>query len=161
MSYVISPRLAPAQDVVSLRGHIAESTVPEFLQRSFRQLFGRLHLLGVPPSGAPFVIYHAFEPEIDAEVCVPVSQPVEANGLIESRHLPAVSVAQTTHFGPYEELGGAYEALQAWVRDNGFEPNGPVLERYLAGPGDPMPDSAYRTEIELPIGRAPVPQAAA
>jgi hypothetical protein len=72
MSYVISPRLAPAQDVVSLRASIAGAAVPEFLQRSFRQLFGRLHLLGVTPAGAPFVIYHAFEPEIDAEACVPV-----------------------------------------------------------------------------------------
>ena len=32
---------------------------------------------------------------------------------------PAGSIATTSHFGPYNQLGAAHEAVRAWLRQNG------------------------------------------
>jgi effector-binding domain-containing protein len=157
MEYVIATREIAAQAVVSIRERQASPDVPGFLSGAFGELFGRLGLLGVQPAGHPFVIYHAFGPnELDAEVCVPVAQAVQAAGRIQSRELPAMTVARTLHVGPYEELGAAYRALTEWIERHGHEAAGPVQERYLNGPGDAASPADYRTEVEIPIVHAAI-----
>ncbi len=152
MEYVIATRELAAQAVLSIRDRQAASDVPAFLSGAFGELFGRLGLLGVPPAGHPFVIYHAFGPaDMDAEVCVPIAQAASATGRIQSRELPAMTVARTLHVGPYEGLGATYRALTEWIERNGLGAAGPVQERYLNGPGDGVGPAEYRTEVEITI----------
>ncbi len=152
MEYVIAKRELGPQSVFAIRGRHAASDLPAFLGGAFAELFGRLGLLGVAPAGHPFVVYHAFGPaDIDAEVCVPITEAAPAAGRIHSRDIPSMTVASTLHVGPYEELGGAYRTLTEWINRNGFAPAGPVQERYLNGPDDHVSPAEYRTEIEVPI----------
>lgn len=152
MTYSIATHDLAAQPVISVRARHAQAEIPAFLGRTFGELFGQLRILGVAPSGPPLVIYHEFGPtDIDAEVCVPIGQDVTATGTARTRVLPAATVARTLHVGPYEELGGAYEALNAWVAQQELSIAGPVQERYLNGPGDVASPAEYRTEIELPV----------
>ena len=157
MDYVIGTRELEPQVVLAIRAHHAQHDIPGFLSGAFGELFGRIGLLGIRPAGAPFVIYHAFGPsDIDAEVCVPISEPASATGRIQSREIPGLTVARTLHVGPYEELGAAYRALTEWIDRNGLESAGPVQERYLNGPGDGVTPAEYRTEVEIPIVPAAV-----
>jgi effector-binding domain-containing protein len=152
MDYVITTHDAPGLSIVSIRGRCDTGGVPGFVGGAFRELFGRLRLLGVAPAGHPFVIYHEFGPDgVDAEACVPVAGPVSASGTVKARTLPARTVARTVHVGPYENLGAAYAALTHWIRSKGFESAGPICERYLDGPADQVSPAEYRTEIETPI----------
>jgi effector-binding domain-containing protein len=152
MDYVIATHPVQAQAIVSIRDRRKQHELPGFLKAAFPELFGRLRLLRVSPAGPPFVIYHEFGTEgTDAEVSVPIDEPVAAAGKIEIRVLPAMTVARTVHVGSYEKLGDAYAAVWDWVRGHGFEAAGPVRERYLDGPGDDVAPSEYRTEIEVPI----------
>jgi effector-binding domain-containing protein len=152
MEYVIATRELGPQDVFSIRDRIPTADIPTFLQGAFAELFGRLGLLGIPPLGAPFVVYHDFgSAEIDAEVCVPIARPASAHGRIGSRQLPAVTVARTLHVGPYEDLGAAYGALTDWIERKGLTAAGPLQERYLNGPGEAATPAEYRTEVEIPI----------
>ncbi len=148
---VVTHHLKP-QAIFSIRDRRRQDDLPGFIKAAFPELFGRLRLLGVAPAGPPFVIYHEFGTEgIDAEVSVPIDEPIAAAGKTESRVLPAMTVARTVHLGPYEKLGDAYTALWNWIKSHGFEVAGPVQERYLNGPGDRVASSEYRTEIEMPI----------
>jgi effector-binding domain-containing protein len=152
MTYQIATHDLEAQPVISIRARHAQGEIPAFLGRSFGELFGQLTILGVTPSGPPLVIYHEFGPtEIDAEVCVPIGRDVTATGTVRTRILPAATVVRTLHVGPYEALGAAYEALNAWVAQQDLAVAGPVQERYLNGPGDTGSPAEYRTEIELPV----------
>lgn len=142
----------PAQPIVSIRERHPQAELPTFLGSAFGDLFGRLGQLGVEPVGAPFVIYHAFGADaIDAEVCVPVGGPVTVSGRAQARVQPAMTVARTLHVGPYEALEAAYAAVDAWIAGHGFDPAGPMQERYLNGPGDAASPADYRTELEVPI----------
>jgi effector-binding domain-containing protein len=157
MDYQVSTRELAEQSVVSVRERHSPAELPAFIPGSFGLLYGHLGVLGVAPAGAPFVIYHAIEPDaIDAEVCVPVPWPVSVSDELHSRVLPVMTVARTLHVGPYEELSVAYEALNEWITKNGFVAAGPVQERYLNDPGAVASPADYQTEIEIPIIAAPI-----
>jgi effector-binding domain-containing protein len=152
MDYRVATHNVEPQAIVSIRDRCKQQDLPGFLQAAFPELLSRLRLIGVTPSGPPFVIYHEFGSQgIEAEVSVPIGERIPAAGRIESRVLPAMTVARTVHLGPYENLGDAYTALWSWIRKHGFEVAGPVQERYLNGPGNRVASSEYRTEIEMPI----------
>jgi effector-binding domain-containing protein len=157
MTYDVSIHELPEQPILSIRSTIATSEIPRFLGRSWADLYGRVGLLGVAPTGHPFVIYHSFGEAIDVEVCVPTATEVTANGRIQSRRLEPVTVARVLHIGPYEELGVAYEALNAWIREHDYEVAGPVRERYLNGPDTVKTPEGYRTEIDMPVVSIRVP----
>jgi effector-binding domain-containing protein len=152
MDYRFTIHEIDPQPIVSIRERHAMADMPAFLGQSFGSLFTRLGQLGIPAAGPPFVIYHAFGPElIDAEVCVPVDEVIAGPDDVTSRELPAATVVRTLHVGPYEKLGTAYEALTDWIAIHGTEASGPVRERYLNGPGDGAAPSDYRTEVEMPV----------
>jgi effector-binding domain-containing protein len=160
MTYSIATHDRDPQPVISIRARRAQGEIPAFLGRTFGELFGQLKILGVTPSGPPLVIYHEFgATDIDAEVCVPIGRDVTATGTARTRILPAATVARTLHVGPYEALGAAYEALNAWVAQQDLTVAGPVQERYLNGPGDTGSPAEYQTEIELPVVAKVVPVA--
>lgn len=158
MTYDFSLHEVPDQSIVSIRDRMAASDLPAFIGAAFGELYGHLPLLGVPPAGEPFVLYHAFGPDgIDAEACVPYIGDIATSGRITARVLPGGVVAEVLHVGPYDELHFAHAALSGWVAQHGFEPAGPVRERYLNEPGPDVPPAAYRTVIQIPIVEAAVP----
>lgn len=157
MTYDIETRELPEQTILSIRDLVPPVGLPTFIGRSFEDLFGHIRLLSVAVTGEPFAIYHSFGADaIDAEIGLPVADGVIATGRISTRVLPATTVAETVHAGPYEGLTDAYTALTTWVADQGFEAIGPVRERYLDGPGTGVAPSAYRTIVAIPIALAPV-----
>ena len=152
MTYEFATHRIPETEILSIRDQVEPDAFPAFLGSVFPELFTHVGRHGVIATGHPFVIYHAFGPElIDAEVCVPVAGPTTSDERIRSRVLLEATVVRTVHVGPYEELGGAYAALSEWVSDHGFVGTGPVRERYLTGVSDDVPPSAYRTELDQPV----------
>lgn len=152
MTYEFATHQVPATGIISIRDQIAPDALPAFLGGVFPELFAFVGRHGVAATGHPFVMYHAFGPDlIDAEVCVPVAAPGPADERIRSRTLPACEIVRTLHVGPYEDLGSAYAALTDWVADHGYVSHAPIRERYLTGVTDDVPPSAYRTELDMPI----------
>lgn len=150
MEYEVHVKQSLPAHVVTKRTHttIAElgSTIGDVLQ----SVAGTL----TPPGsfrGAPFVLYHGeMKPEdLDVEVGIPVAPGASAAG--EVKDIPGGPVAYTTHVGPYESIGTAYEALFGWMRAHGLQPSGPPREVYLVGPGPATKPEDYRTEIEVPV----------
>ena len=158
MTYDITRRDVPDQHIVSIRERLATADMPAFVGRSLGDLYGYLGRLGVTPTAAPLVIYHAFGPDgVDAEVCLPVTDEVAPTDRIMSRILSGVTVAETLHIGPYDGLGEAYSALASWIGLHGLETIGPARERYLNAPGPDVPPQAYQTLVEMPVAEAVVP----
>lgn len=106
MDYLIATHHLEPQAIVSIRDRRKQDDLPGFLKAAFPELLGRLRLLGVTPSGPPFVIYHEFGTQgIDSEVSVPIGEPIAAAGKIESRVLPAMTVARTAIWGHTRSSG--------------------------------------------------------
>jgi effector-binding domain-containing protein len=110
----------------------------------------------VTPNGACFTLYHADEPQIDAEVCEPLAAPFTAAGRVQVHELPAAEVASTIHHGSFLTLSAAYEELLRWIEQNGYRISGPCRELYLQPPrvGGDQNDPETITEIQFPVEKA-------
>lgn len=120
------------------------------------ELAGQIQRAGVKTREPSLSIYHAGEPEIDVEVCIPISsEETDLRGL--SVHtLPAVeTMASTIHQGPFTGFAGAYAGLLKWIDANGYRVDGPDREIYLRLPeaGGYRSDPKAITEMQVPVCR--------
>ena len=67
---------------------------------------------------------------INLEVGVEMDAPFSGVGEVVASATPAGQVATTTHFGPYQRLHKAHQAIRDWCADHGYQPAGPDWEIY-------------------------------
>ena len=153
MSYQITVHEVAAQPMVGIREHTSMAALPGLIGQAFGELFACLGQSGTPPAGPPFIIYHSFADatSLDVEIGVPVARPLADQGRIRAGELPAGKEAHTLHVGPYDGVGAAYEALGAWVEENGQQASAPPRECYLNGPDDVSSPAEYQTVVVWPI----------
>ena len=118
-----------------VRGHVAHDGIADLLGLAFGSVAQALAEAGAHPAGPPFATYRmADDGGWDIEAGFPVAAALAPHGSVQPGTLPGGPAAQTVHRGPYEQLAGAYEAVQSWVRDEGRTPDGTPWESYLDGP---------------------------
>jgi effector-binding domain-containing protein len=107
----------------------------------------------ITPTGPCLTIYHSEEPDIDAEVCEPISTAGPPSERVRSHELPAVeSMACLVFNGPFVSIGEAYEVMLKWIEGNGYQICGPTREVYLRpAENGSQTDSATVTEIQFPV----------
>jgi len=69
----------------------------------------------------------------------------------ECRTLPGGRFASTLHIGRYEEWYLAYQAIQAWLSENGHTQRGLNRQLVHVGPATSNDPATYVTEIQVPI----------
>jgi effector-binding domain-containing protein len=152
MDYDIEMKELPARAVATIR----VTTTPDKLAEVFGEILPRVmaHIQGqgVEPAGPAFGIFHVYDPDrVDMEAGFPVPHMIASEDGVEARELPGGRAAVTWHVGPYDSLGGAYRALEAWIGENGYEIAGPPWEVYWTGPAETDDSAQWRTEIGHPI----------
>ena len=135
---------------------IRTSTTQDQLGATFQEVLPEVDAeilnAGVRPTGPAFAIYHEFSPDkVDMEAGFPVDQPIPTSGRVAGRELPATLAAVTWHHGAYEGLSAAYEAVQAWLTEQGLQASGPPWEVYWTGPMDGVPGENWKTEVGFPF----------
>jgi len=148
MDYTITIKELPSQVIAGSRLTVPPAEIGQHFGREMGRIMGLLGRLGVACVGAPVCLYYSYDEEaVDMEVGVPVSGTfAEAEG-VHATELPAGSAAVTTHVGPYEQLGGAWEALMGWVQSHGHEQAGPCWESYTVDPGEVRDPAKFITEL--------------
>lgn len=68
--------------------------------------------------------------EMNLEIGVELPSPFGGFGEVVGSSLPAGAVATAAHFGPYDRLGAAHQAVRDWCAANGHELAGPSWELY-------------------------------
>jgi effector-binding domain-containing protein len=139
-----------AQHTAVVCGHVTVEQLPQFLGGAFGEVIAVLDKQGLHPTGAPFGKYRPKESGFDVEVGFPCSDVVKPDGRVEASELPGGRVARTMHAGAYGDVGAAYEAVFAWLTDEGCVTTGEPWECYLDGPEVQNP----RTEVFVPCEAA-------
>lgn len=122
----------------------------------FMELYEELAKRGLSPAGASMALYYdegPVESEVDVEAAVPVeAEELSDEGRLGIRDLPSYEqVASLTRQGPYDDFTASYEALMAWIEENGYRIIGPNREIYLRGPEAEIPPEEFLTEIQFPV----------
>lgn len=140
-----------AKPALTMRWQMEFSELPKAFDETFATLKAYFMEIGQSPSGPPFAIYHNIDGQnVDVELGVPVNEPIPGRDRILASELPGGDVATSLVVGPYDKLSGAYEALVAWVGEQGHEVRAAPFEQYLNDPSS-VPPEQYETRIHLPV----------
>jgi effector-binding domain-containing protein len=126
--------------VVRLRAKVEE--LPRVLPAACGEVWQFIRSPGLPKPGHNIALY--LNCEMDIEAGVEVNGPFAGNGSVVCSSLPGGLVATTAHFGPYNQLGMAYTALEDWCSRNGHKKAGPCWEVYGHWDDDP---AKLRTDV--------------
>lgn len=128
MPYTI--QLAPCS--ASPLAVVRRRAVPQQLSRVVPEACGivwnELRSRQITGAGRHVAVY--FDDQINLEVGVEFKGPFSGSGDVVPSATPAGLVASTTHFGPYQQLGSAHDAIHRWCRQNGHVLAGPRWEVY-------------------------------
>jgi len=131
----------PAQPTLSIRTTTSIKELPNELGRAYGAIGQYLGQMGEQPTGAPYAAYFTFDMEsMDIEIGFPVKSTLPGQDEIQSGEIPAGKVAQCLYTGPYNKIEPAYNALTAYVEEQGYEATGVAYEFYLNDPGEVEPE---------------------
>lgn len=107
----------------------------------------------IPFAGPPFAMYYNMDMnDLDVEIGFPVAEAVTGEGRIAASKLPGGSFAIAKHTGPYTTIETTYNALTAFVKDKGVQPEDFMFEEYLNSPEN-TPSEKLETVIYFPLKR--------
>jgi len=140
-----------ARPTLAVRTRSAVERLPQVLGPAWGQVMARAGKAGAAPSDAPYVAYHNMDmQDLDLEIGCAFAQPLAGEGDVRAGEIPAGKAVQCIHVGPYDQVGGAYRALEAWIAEHGLQHAGPAYEFYLNDPQEVPPDQ-LRTRVMLPV----------
>jgi len=123
------------QPVLSIRTRTSVANLPQEIGKAYGAIAAYLEELGEAPADAPFTAYYNLDmDDLDVEMGFPVSKPLAGKNDIKASVIPACKQASYMYKGPYEKMGPAYEALTAWVAEQGLKPTGISYEYYYNAP---------------------------
>jgi effector-binding domain-containing protein len=150
MSYHVEGCHLAEQHTAAVRASLPQDQLAGWLAGVYREVVTCLATARVTPVGPPYARFAFHGDLVDAEAGFPVSAPVPTRGRVIPSTLPGGPVAVTVHYGRYEDLTAAYEAVAEWLKEHGYEPAGPHWEVYYTDP-QTEPDSArWRTDLVAP-----------
>jgi effector-binding domain-containing protein len=82
----------------------------------------------IPGAGRHVALY--WDDEFNLEVGVELEAPFAGHGEVVGSATPAGTVATAVHFGPYNQLPVAHQAIRRWCADHGYALAGPNWEIY-------------------------------
>jgi len=139
------------QPVLSIRTKAAVQDLPAVLGKAYGDVMTHMGSLGESPVGMPFVCYYNMDMQaLDLEIGFPAARALPGKGDVQPSTIPAGLSATCEYTGPYEEMVSAYNELNAWMEEHGYQPTGVVYEYYLNGPQD-TPPAGFKTRIVFPL----------
>lgn len=121
------------------------------------QGFGRIwNALGRHLRGKPFCLHHS-PPHPDGtgdyDTCIPVRGEVPCPEGIVIKTIHGGPCVYVTHYGPYDDIGKAYDALSDYINEHELLIAGAPREVYMKGPRPIIPRNPkhFVTEIQFPV----------
>jgi effector-binding domain-containing protein len=118
MPYAIRTEQVKAVPIAVVRRRAGHSEFSRVVPEACGTVWSGLKGAGVK-GGRHVAIYRQLpDGQFDLEIGAEVDTAFAGKGEVVGSTLPAGEVATTTHFGPYQQLGGAHQAVQAWCAAN-------------------------------------------
>ena len=144
-TYEIFVREDPQRLLAAARQRTTFKRIPQEIGRLLEPVWAFIRQNpGLRTDGHNIAVYWDESGEGSIEVGVQVVRTFEPTDAVVSSATPSGLVATTAHFGPYNELGPAHEAVRDWCQSQGYELAGPFWEIYGDWSDDP---TMLRTDV--------------
>ena len=111
-----------------VRRRVRREELPRVVPEACGAVWGVLRTLHVQGAGRHIALY--LDDQINLEVGVELEHPFAGHGEVIGSSLPSGDVATAVHFGPYNQLGAAHQAIRSWCTMRGYALAGPNWEIY-------------------------------
>jgi effector-binding domain-containing protein len=128
MPYDIRLEQQPACPVAVVRRRASIQELPKVVPEACGLVWNTLRSHQISGAGRHIAVY--WDDQIKLEVGVEIATPFTGCGEVLPSTTPAGTVATTTHFGPYQQLHAAHEAIRDWCTASGHILAGPNWEIY-------------------------------
>ena len=148
MEYMVEQVELVEQQAGVVAGQVQVEQMAEFLGGAFGEVLGALSAQGMTVVGHPFAVYSPPGPDgFQVMAGFPASGAVAPTGRVVPFVLPGGPGLRVLHVGAYDQVVGAYHALEAYMAQHALAPSGPPSESYLDGPEVAEP----RTLVVWPV----------
>jgi effector-binding domain-containing protein len=127
MDYAVQIQQFPGKPLAVVSRRASKMQLGPVIQEACGTVWSALRSQGIR-GGRHVAVY--LDSVFNLQVGVELESPVAATGEVFPSALPAGQVATTTHFGPYQLLGAAHEAIHKWLAANHREAVRPCWESY-------------------------------
>jgi effector-binding domain-containing protein len=141
MSLEVRVKTISPKQVLSITHHVKVGKLSYTIEESLDILTGMVKEQNAEAAGPAFGIFHgAINEKEDGpiEICLPVRGHVKGSGNIMFKQLFGGAAACVTLIGEQCEFPAileGYEAVEAWIQNNGHHKSGPPREVWHIGPG--------------------------
>lgn len=156
MKYNVTLKTLPQRYVASVR-----MVIPSYDQEMLLwQAMGRETAamdLQFDPACCSLAIFHDEgykEDNVDVEIQVTVKGSYENTENVIFKTQPEVEMASATYKGSYDQITKVNQSVANWVRDNGYEFNGPMFCIYHVSPSQTQNPEELVTEVCCPVKKA-------
>lgn len=153
MSYNVTLKTLPERYVASVR-----QTIPayDYEGRLWHILMKETAPLNMQDGNPcyPLAIFHDGEfkeSDVDVEVQKSVTGSYPDTEHVVFKTEPPVLIASATYKGGYDKINGVSEAVANWVRDNGYDFNGPSFNIDHVSPHETQNPDEWITEVCYPV----------
>ena len=140
MSYEVVVETVQAELIAAVRASTPISGIAQTWKPALDQVWSFLKANGDLRPGHNLFLYHhppRRDQPMDIDFGVQVPRAFEDRGNVRCIQTPAGEVATTVHRGPYDQLGGAHDAIHAWCAANGRKIGAASWEIYGDWSDDP------------------------
>ncbi len=139
------------QPLLSMRKRTAVGNLPLELGKAYGAILQHLEEIAEKTEGPAFAAYYNMDMEdLDVEMGFLVPKPIAGKGEIQASKIPAGKQVSYLYKGPYADMAPTYEAMMAWIGENGHVPTGVSYEFYYNSPME-VPESELLTKIVFPL----------
>lgn len=128
MTYDIRIEQFPGELLAVVRRRATKQQLGQIIPEACGTVWSGLRQQQIKGAGRHVAVY--LDQVFNLEIGVEINQAIGPIGEIVASSLPAGEVAASTHFGPYQQLGDAHQAIQLWCTANHREMAWPCWETY-------------------------------
>jgi effector-binding domain-containing protein len=128
MSYDVRIEQHASQPLAVVRRRASIAELPKVIPAACGEVWNLVRARNIAGAGRHIAVY--WDGDINLDIGVELPAPIASSDGLLASATPAGPVATTVHFGPYQRLGAAHEAIQAWCQQNGRALAGPSWEIY-------------------------------
>ncbi len=141
------------QWVITIRDTTDLTSISAKIGTAYQSIMGYVMANGISPAGQPVAFWHDFNRDANSVIMepgIPVSDSVAVGkgmGLIRI----SGRAVKTTHWGAYDKVETAYNALKTYMEQNGITSKGAPWEVYVTDPMQVKDTAQWQTDIYYPI----------
>lgn len=139
----------PEKTFIIKRDQVAFDKLSDFFKTNYDAIYGSLQKAGIEATEAPCAVYYAIDEdkqETDLAAAVPVPATAPEVQPFEKLVIPPSTVITTTHYGSYENMHPAYNALEKYLQEHELKRT-LMMEQYFSDPLMEKDTSKWKTDI--------------